>query len=75
MADEKKGSVKAGRELHRLARMPSREKVHAEDAVQAGGLARGRAMAAAARGDKAARQALAAADYHGAPDDHGPEAA
>jgi hypothetical protein len=72
---DQKGSVAAGRELHAVSRLPSRKQVHAVDAVQDGGLARGRAMAAAARGDKVAREALAAADYHGAPDDHGPEAA
>lgn len=71
MADQK-GSVAAGRELHAVSRLPSRKQVHETDAVKAGGLARGRAMAAAARGDKAAREALAAADYH-APNDDGPE--
>ncbi len=73
MADQK-GSVAAGRELHAVSRLPSRKQVHETAAVKAAGLARGRALAAAARGDKAAREALAAADYDGAPTD-GPEAA
>jgi hypothetical protein len=69
MADDR--GVNAGRALHALTRLPAREQVHDPDIIRASAVARGRALAAARRGDKTARDALAAAEH----DDTGGDAA